>query len=130
MNCGLDETTSRPEGRCVFCDIIAQELQQSQRVIEVRGDFVALCPYAPRAPYETWILPRSHEAAFERYGLSRPATMLDLASLLRRTLQQFTVTGEFHLVLHSFTILCSVPRALTIGRQSTTTTTGILKFCR
>ena len=33
--------------RCVFCDIISQELQQNQRVIEVRGDFIALCPYAP-----------------------------------------------------------------------------------
>ena len=31
--------------RCVFCDIISQELQQNQRVIEVRGDFVAFCPY-------------------------------------------------------------------------------------
>ena len=102
MNCGPARDYFKAKERCVFCDIIAQELQQSQRVIEVRGDFVALCPYAPRAPYETWILPRSHEAAFERYGLGRPATMLDLAALLRRTLQRIrTMTGEFHLVLHT-----------------------------
>jgi UDPglucose--hexose-1-phosphate uridylyltransferase len=88
--------------RCVFCDIISQELQQNQRVIEVRGDFIALCPYAPRVPYETWIIPRTHDAAFERFGLARPATMIDLAALLRRTLQRIrTVTGEFHLVLHT-----------------------------
>jgi UDPglucose--hexose-1-phosphate uridylyltransferase len=88
--------------RCVFCDIIAQELQQDQRVIEVRGDFIAIGPYAPRVPYETWIIPRSHEAAFERYGLSRPASILDLGALLRRTLQRIrTVTDEFHLVLHT-----------------------------
>ena len=88
--------------RCVFCDIISQELQQNLRVIEVRGDFIALCPYAPRVPYETWIIPRTHEAAFERFGLTRPASMLDLAALLRRTLQRIrTVTGEFHLVLHT-----------------------------
>src|SRR6267143_303051 len=61
--------------RCVFCDIISQELQQNQRVLEVRGDFVALCPYAPRVPYETWIVSRSHEAAFERFGLARPASI-------------------------------------------------------
>ena len=54
--------------RCVFCDIISQELDQNQRVLEVRGDFIALCPYAPRVPYETWIIPRTHEAAFERLG--------------------------------------------------------------
>src|SRR6202142_2003059 len=88
--------------RCVFCDIISQELQQNQRVIEVRGDFIALCPYAPRVPYETWIIPRTHEAAFERFGLARPASMLDLAALMRRTLQRIrTVTGDFHLVLHT-----------------------------
>ena len=41
--------------RCVFCDILSQELQQNLRMIEVRGDFVGACPYAPRVPYETWI---------------------------------------------------------------------------
>jgi len=88
--------------RCVFCDIISQELQQNQRVLEVRGDFIALCPYAPRVPYETWIIPRTHEAAFERLGLARPGSVLDLGALLRRTLQRIRiVTGEFHLVLHT-----------------------------
>jgi UDPglucose--hexose-1-phosphate uridylyltransferase len=88
--------------RCVFCDIISQELRQNQRVIEVRGDFIALCPYAPRVPYETWIIPRTHEAAFERFGLARPASLADLGALLRRTLQRIrTITDEFHLVLHT-----------------------------
>jgi UDPglucose--hexose-1-phosphate uridylyltransferase len=88
--------------RCVFCDIISQELLQDQRVLEVRGDFIALCPYAPRVPYETWIIPRTHEAAFERFGLVRPGVMRDLGILLRRTLQRIrTITEEFHLVLHT-----------------------------
>jgi UDPglucose--hexose-1-phosphate uridylyltransferase len=60
--------------RCVFCDIISQELQQGERMLEVRGDYVSLCPYAPRAPYETWILPRTHEASFERSGIARGGT--------------------------------------------------------
>src|ERR1700722_6771761 len=88
--------------RCVFCDIISQELDQNQRVLEVRGDFIALCPYAPRVPYETWIIPRTHEAAYERFGLGRPSTLFELGALLRRTLQRIrTVTDQFHLVLHS-----------------------------
>ena len=88
--------------RCVFCDIISQELQQDQRVLEVRGDFIALCPYAPRVPYETWIMPRSHDAAFERFGLARAGSMRDLGVLLRRTLQRIrSIAEEFHLVLHT-----------------------------
>src|SRR5207249_10265406 len=39
--------------RCVFCDIVSQELQQDQRVLEVRVDFISLCPYAPCVLYET-----------------------------------------------------------------------------
>ncbi len=88
--------------RCVFCDIIAQEVQQNLRLVEFRGDFLALAPYAPRVPYETWILPRTHEAAFERFALNRHGSLRDLAGLLRRTLQRIrTVTEDFHLVLHT-----------------------------
>jgi UDPglucose--hexose-1-phosphate uridylyltransferase len=88
--------------RCVFCDIIAQETRQEQRVVEVQGDFIAMCPYAPRVPYETWIMPRTHEAAFERFGLNRSGSLRDLGALLRNTLQRIrTVTEDFHLVLHT-----------------------------
>jgi UDPglucose--hexose-1-phosphate uridylyltransferase len=88
--------------RCVFCDILSQEERQALRVLEARGDYVALCPYAPRVPYETWILPRTHEASFERTGLARGAVLTNLAALLRRTLQRVrTITENFHLVLHT-----------------------------
>src|SRR5216683_7019245 len=88
--------------RCVFCDIISQEGRQNLRVLENRGDFVAMCPYAPRVPYETWIMPRSHEASFERTGLRGSGILRDFAALLRRTLQRIrAVTEEFHLVLHT-----------------------------
>jgi UDPglucose--hexose-1-phosphate uridylyltransferase len=88
--------------RCVFCDILTQETTQSLRVVEVRGDFLALCPFAPRVPYETWIVSRSHEASYERFALSHFAILRDFAGLLRRTLQRIrTLTEEFHLVLHT-----------------------------
>jgi UDPglucose--hexose-1-phosphate uridylyltransferase len=88
--------------RCVFCDIIAQEMNQGERLVEVRGDFVALCPYASRTPYEIWILPRPHDAAFERFAMARPGSMRDLGGLLKRTLQRIrTIADSFHLVLHT-----------------------------
>lgn len=88
--------------RCVFCDILQQEERQNLRILEIRGDYVALCPYAPRVPYETWLIPRSHEASFERSALSKAGVMTDFGGLLRRTLQRIrTVTEDFHLVLHT-----------------------------
>ena len=88
--------------RCVFCDIIGQEERQGLRVVELRGDYIALCPYAPRVPYETWILPHTHDSSFERTALSRTGGIRDFGILLRRILQRIrTVTEEFHLVLHT-----------------------------
>lgn len=88
--------------RCVFCDILAQEERQGLRILEIRGDYAAFCPFAPRVPYETWILPRSHESSFERTGASRVGNLGDLAALVRRTLQRIrAITESFHLVLHT-----------------------------
>ena len=36
--------------RCVFCDIIQQEERQAQRVIESRGDYLALGRTRPAFP--------------------------------------------------------------------------------
>jgi UDPglucose--hexose-1-phosphate uridylyltransferase len=87
--------------RCVMCDILAQEERQQARIIETRGDFVALCPFASRVPFETWIVPRTHEAAYERFAI-KPGVLLDLAALLKRTLNRIrTITYDFHMVLHT-----------------------------
>jgi len=100
LRAGRDYFVSKE--RCVFCDIIRQEENQARRVVEVRGDYLAFCPFAPRVPYETWILPRYHESSFERAGLNRPGLRVNLAALLRRTLQRVrTITEDFHLVLHT-----------------------------
>ncbi|MFZ1919755.1 MAG: hypothetical protein WAU58_19435 [Terriglobales bacterium] len=100
LRAGRDYFSSKE--RCVFCDIMSQEERQNQRILEMRGDYAALCPYAPRVPYETWILPRTHEAAYERTATSKVGNLADLAALLRHTLQRIrTVTEAFHLVLHT-----------------------------
>ena len=117
--------------RCVFCDIIHQEERQAQRVIEARGDYLALCPYAPRVPYETWILPRNHDASFERTGLNKPGLRTNLAALLRRTLQRIrTVTEDFHLVLHTSPSSIHPSKISATGRPLTRTITGTSKSSR
>jgi UDPglucose--hexose-1-phosphate uridylyltransferase len=52
--------------RCLFCDIIAQELDAGQRVVKVDDDFITHCPYASRFPFEMHIHPRRHAHDFSR----------------------------------------------------------------
>jgi UDPglucose--hexose-1-phosphate uridylyltransferase len=51
--------------RCIFCDIIRQESESGIRVIADTPTFIALAPFAPRFPFEIWIMPRVHQSAFE-----------------------------------------------------------------
>lgn len=50
--------------RCVFCDILAQELDSGTRIVHVCDDYLSFCPYAGRFPYEINIYPRRHEHQF------------------------------------------------------------------
>jgi UDPglucose--hexose-1-phosphate uridylyltransferase len=56
----------RQRRQCFFCEMIAYEMQQDQRVVAVTEHFVAICPYASRMPFETWVLPRQHTSHFEK----------------------------------------------------------------
>jgi len=74
--------------RCVFCDIVAQETadDNGRRVVTMSDRFVVLEPFAPRFPFETWILPRRHDDSF--HTLSDAEEFRDLATILKDTLQR------------------------------------------
>jgi UDPglucose--hexose-1-phosphate uridylyltransferase len=86
--------------RCVFCDIVKQEERQGTRIIDTQGEYVAMCPYASRVPYEIWLLNRRHNYLFEQ---PRPgANRRHLAALLRRVLRRIRqIAPAYHMVLHT-----------------------------
>ena len=51
--------------RCIFCDILRQEINTGSRVVLETEHFLAVCPYAARFPFEIWVLPRRHFSNFE-----------------------------------------------------------------
>jgi UDPglucose--hexose-1-phosphate uridylyltransferase len=87
--------------RCVFCDIIRQELKDGVRVIAESADFVALAPYAPRFPFEAWLLPKRHRSRFEE---ATPGELASLARMLKDTLRRMNATltsPPYNLIVHS-----------------------------
>jgi UDPglucose--hexose-1-phosphate uridylyltransferase len=52
-------------GRCIYCDIIHQELATDKRIVLDTPNFVSLAPFACRFPFETWILPKTHNSHYE-----------------------------------------------------------------
>jgi len=66
--------------RCIFCDMIRQEIETESRVINENEHFIAIAPYAPRFPFETWLLPKQHSSAFEN---NQSPIYTGLAKLMR-----------------------------------------------
>jgi len=87
--------------RCVWCDMVRQERRGGGRLIAEFHDFAALAPFAPRFPFETWILPAHHRAAFEE---STEEELRGAAAMLGEVLRRMDrVLGgpAFNFMLHT-----------------------------
>lgn len=87
--------------RCVFCDMIRQEISFGQRVVHLSPHFLALVPYASRYPYESWVLPKNHQCVFES---TTTVEMADLARTLKGIAKSFDkalANPGFEFVLHT-----------------------------
>ena len=87
--------------RCVFCDLIRQDLRQEVRIVDENDGFVALAPFASRFPFETWILPKVHDALFED---AQKREYVNLARLLRSVLLRIDLvltSPPYNFVLHN-----------------------------
>ncbi|GAB4487945.1 MAG: galactose-1-phosphate uridylyltransferase [Thermodesulfovibrionales bacterium] len=71
--------------RCIFCDIIREEMRVSSRVIIESRHFIAFCPYASKFPFESWIVPKRHQCAYPEI---RPDELEDMALILTSVLKK------------------------------------------
>jgi UDPglucose--hexose-1-phosphate uridylyltransferase len=87
--------------RCLFCDMLLHEVEARARLIIETPHVVAFAPFAARVPFETWLLPRRHAAAFEH---ATAEELHDTACLLRavlRKLDRAVADPPYDLLLHS-----------------------------
>lgn len=87
--------------RCVFCDIIRQELQQRKRIINENRFFVSIAPFASSFPFETWILPKMHSPNFafmESFPYEEAAQILQ--DTLRR-MNQVLTDPPYNYIIHN-----------------------------
>ncbi len=87
--------------RCVFCDILRQETKDGQRLIAENADVVAVAPYAPRFPFETWMLPRRHEAHFENAPRHEYASLARLLGDILRRINKTLGSPPYNLLIHT-----------------------------
>ena len=73
--------------RCVFCDILREEIRVKDRIIFENNSVISFIPFAPRFPFETWIIPKKHNADFTKEDEN---ILMALAECLKETLTKIT----------------------------------------
>ncbi len=66
--------------RCIFCDIMRQEIETGTRIIMETKTMVAIAPFASRFPFEIWIMPKIHRTDFMNIQADE---IKDLANVLK-----------------------------------------------
>jgi UDPglucose--hexose-1-phosphate uridylyltransferase len=87
--------------RCIFCDMIRQELDSKIRIVEENDDFVTLEPYAPRFPFETWILPKKHESHFEDCKSTIYQNLAKALKSLVARMEKVLESPAYNMVIHT-----------------------------
>ncbi len=94
------EYYSRKE-RCIFCDIIKQELVLRDRIVWESDKYVLWEPFASSFPFETWLFPKYHSHDF---ALLPDEELYDLAVALKEMLMRIKVLlndPPYNMVLHT-----------------------------
>ena len=87
--------------RCIFCDIVRQELTDGSRVVADHDAFLTIQPFAPRFPFETWLLPKTHQSSY--LEMSDTEVMV-LARAIKATLARLKAAlndPPFNYMLHT-----------------------------
>jgi UDPglucose--hexose-1-phosphate uridylyltransferase len=87
--------------RCVYCDIVSQEISEDVRVVSANETFLGIEPFAARFPFETWILPKVHASAFEEIERNE---VEHLARILKEILTKINLAlnnPPYNFILHT-----------------------------
>ncbi len=87
--------------RCVFCDIVAQELSDRKRVIEENESFISFVFFAGRFPYETWILPKKHKSNFEDIKKKEVALLAEILKNTMYRIKKALNNPHYNFVIHT-----------------------------
>ena len=87
--------------RCIFCDVLRQELTDRTRVVADHDAFLVIQPFAPRFPFETWVIPKTHQSC---YLEASESDITVLARAMKDTLARLKIALDnpaFNFMLHT-----------------------------
>ncbi len=87
--------------RCIYCDIIRQEIDTTKRVIADIDGFLAFAPYASRFPFEVCVLPKEHCSDFYFLKNEQITGLAQILKLVYSRLKNVLHDPPYNAILHT-----------------------------
>src|SRR5690348_10901830 len=88
-------------GRCIYCDMVHQELNTAKRIVLDTPSFVSFCPYASRFPFETWILPKNHNSHYENIQKNEVEELGTVLKTILKKLETALDNPAYNYIIHT-----------------------------
>ena len=88
-------------GRCIYCDMIYQEIAAEKRIVVDTPSFICFAPFASRFPFETWIVPKNHNSHYENIQKSE---LDELGTVLKTILMKLEIgldKPSYNYIIHT-----------------------------
>ncbi|MFC1756388.1 DUF4921 family protein [Patescibacteria group bacterium] len=95
------ESYHRQNRHCVFCVISEYESQEKRRVVFENEDFIAYCPFASRAAFEVWVMPKKHNPYFERITSENKMKLAEVFGSTMRAIRQALNDPPLNFYIHT-----------------------------
>lgn len=87
--------------RCVFCQMIEDEIKNKERIVLENESFVVFVPYAAFSPFHLWLLPKRHHPQFSNI---KDKEIEDMACILKDVLTKLYIglsDPDFNYIIRS-----------------------------
>jgi UDPglucose--hexose-1-phosphate uridylyltransferase len=88
-------------GSCVFCDMTKEELKAKKRIVIENEKFVAFHPFASQSPFETWIIPKKHNACFGNITEDEVKSMAFILQKILRKIHDKLNDPDYNLIIRT-----------------------------
>jgi len=87
--------------KCVFCEMLKIEKENSQRIVYENEEFIVFTFFASRFPFEMWIVPKKHQANFEKIDTVVQVALADAMQNAFRKLNKSLNNPPFNYWIHT-----------------------------
>ncbi len=71
-------------GKCIHCEIVAEEKKINQRLVAENDNFIAFVPFYARYPYELHLYPKNHRSAIDQFSKEEDIDLAGLHVVLKK----------------------------------------------